>query len=222
MLTLAEVKRNPQITEFIRQTEQVLSSMSYTDHGLRHCELVSDRARTIALAIGLSKEEAEMASIAAFCHDIGNFISRSFHNYFGAMIFHQIFNEVCEPVELAKIMQAMSNHDKRISDVNFANPVSAVVILADKSDVHRSRVTTKGLDRIKQDIHDRVNYATTLSRLKVDKKKKRITLVLEIDTDVVPVMEYFEIFTDRMIFCRRAAKGLDYDFGLVINNFKLL
>ena len=119
-------------------------------------------------------------------------------------------------------MQGLANHDKRTEDVAFASPVSAVAILADKSDVHRSRVTIKSMKEIKSDIHDRVNYATTSSKIAVDKKKKQIILTLKIDTKFVPVIEYFEIFTNRMVFCRKAAEYLGYEFALVINKFKLL
>ncbi len=222
MITLAKVKKHPQILEFINQTETVLAALSYTDHGFRHSNLVATRARAIAKEIGLSKEEEELAAIAGYCHDMANFLSRSYHNYFGALLFQQVFKDEFKPKEIVVIMQAISNHDKKIEDMSFASPVSAVVVLADKSDVHRSRVIAKILEKIKADIHDRVNYATTISRLKVDKKKKRITLTLKIDTNFVPIMEYFEIFTDRMIFCRKAAEHLGYTFGLIINKFRLL
>lgn len=222
MLTLAQVKKNPQIMEMVRQTEEVLSSLSYTDHGLRHADLVSDRARNIAKEVGLNEDERELAAIAAFCHDMGNFLSRTFHNYLGALLFHQIFQNDFKAKNLMAIMEAISNHDKEAEKISLTNPVSAIVILADKSDVHRNRVLEKSVDLIKQDIHDRVNYATTESHLKIDKKKKIITLTLKIDTNFVPIMEYFEIFTERMVFCRKAAQSLNYNFGLVINNIKLL
>jgi len=222
MITLAKVKKNAQISEFIRQTENVLSALSFTDHGFRHTNLVANRARKIAKEIGLKKEEEEMSAVAGYCHDMGNFLSRTFHNYFGALLFYQVFQNSFSSQELVTIMQAISNHDKRTEDIVFVSPVSAVVVLADKSDVHRSRVLAKDIKQIKADIHDRVNYATKLSRLKIDKKKKRITLILKIDTNFVPIMEYFEIFTGRMVFCRRAAESLGYGFGLVINNFRLL
>ncbi|HHE76609.1 MAG TPA: HD domain-containing protein, partial [Candidatus Parcubacteria bacterium] len=195
---------------------------SYTDHGLRHSNLVALRARTIARKIGLNKKEEEMAAIAGFCHDMGNFLSRSFHNYFGAILFHQVFQNSFQVRELAVIMEAISNHDKRMEDMVFTSPVSAIVVLADKSDVHRSRVIAKNIKEIKTDIHDRVNYATRESKITVNEKKKRITLTLRIDTNFVPIMEYFEIFTDRMVFCRRAAESLGYSFGLIINKFRLL
>ena len=222
MLTLAEVKNNSQISEFIRQTEKVLAALSYTDHGFRHTNLVASRARKVAQAIGLNKEEEEMAAIAGYCHDMGNFLSRSFHNYFGALLFHQVFQNDFNPYELATIMQAISNHDKRMEDMTFVGPVSAIVVLADKSDVHRSRVIVKDIKKIKADIHDRVNYATRASSLSVDKGRKRISLTLRIDTNFVPIMEYFEIFTNRMVFCRKAAESLGYNFSLIINKFRLL
>lgn len=220
MITLSQVKKHPQILEFIKQTESALVALSYTDHGFRHSNLVADRARTIAKEIGIAKRQGELAAIAGFCHDMGNFLSRPYHNYLAPLMFQQIFYNQFEPREMAEIMQAIANHDKE--GMNFTNAVSAVVVLADKSDVHRSRVSVKNIEQIKTDIHDRVNYATKESHLKIDKAKKRITLTLKIDTNFVPIMEYFEIFTERMVFCRKAAEYLKYDFGLVINNFKLL
>jgi len=222
MITLARVKKNPQILEFIKQTESVLSALSFTDHGLRHSNLVAGRARIIAKEIGLTEKEKELAAIAGFCHDMANFLSRDYHNYFAAFLFHQVFKDDFVAKELVTIMQALANHDKKIEDIAFGSPISAVTVLADKSDVHRSRVTVRKIEEIKADIHDRVNYATRSTRLKIDKKKKRITLILRIDTNFVPIMEYFEIFTDRMVFCRKAAEYLGYNFGLVINKFRLL
>lgn len=222
MINLAKVKNNLQILEFINQTEKVLADLSFTDHGLRHSNIVAERAKIIANKIGLDKRQGELAAIAGFCHDMANFISRTYHNYFAALLFHSTFQNDFSPRELTDIMQAIANHDKRTEDIAFASPVSAIVILADKSDVHRDRVLVKTMEKIKADIHDRVNYATKENYLRVDKKKKRITLTLKIDTNFVPVMEYFEIFTQRMVYCREAAKYLKYDFGLVINNFKLL
>ncbi len=222
MITLDQIKKNPQVIEFIKQTEMVLSALNFTDHGLRHTEIVSERAKKIAKDIGLSEKDQELSGIVGFCHDMGNFISRSYHNYFASLLFHQIFKDEMEVEDLAVVMQGLANHDKRKEDIAFTSPVSAVAILADKSDVHRSRVTVTKIEDIKSDIHDRVNYATTSSDIKVDKSKKRIILTLRIDTNFVPVIEYFEIFTSRMVFCRKAAEYLGYEFGLVINKFKLL
>jgi len=220
MINLSQIKKHPQVLEFIKQTESALVALSYTDHGFRHSNLVADRARTIAKEIGISQRDGELAAIAGFCHDMGNFLSRTYHNYLAPLMFQQIFCNQFEPREMAEIMQAIANHDKE--EMNFTSIISAVVVLADKSDVHRSRVSVKNLEQIKTDIHDRVNYATKESRLKIDKVKKRITLTLKIDTNFVPIVEYFEIFTERMVFCRKAAEYLKYNFGLVINNFKLL
>lgn len=221
MITLSEVRKNSQIEEFIKQSAISLTYSGYTDHGLDHLNLVSDRARNIAKEIGLSQEEQELAAIAAFCHDMGNFLSRTNHHYFGALLFHQVFQNDFSAQEIALIMQAISNHDKK-AEMTFSNIISAILVLADKSDIRRSRVTVKNMDKIKTDIHDRVNYATNFSKLGVNKKQKTISLVLQIDTGFVPVIEYFEIFTDRMTYCREAAQYLGYKFGLVINNFKLL
>jgi len=220
MITLEDVKKNPQILEFINQTEEAMQALSYTNHGLRHSNIVADRAMQIAKQIGLEEREAELAGIAGFCHDMGNFMTRSLHHHFGALLFGQVFIDKFDPRELSLVMQAISNHDKE--EMNFTHTISAILVLADKSDVDRSRVTSTEMKHIKADIHDRVNYATRESMIKVDKEKKRITLTLKIDTNFCPVIEYFEIFTERMVFCRKAARFLGYDFGLVINKFRLL
>ncbi len=220
MITLEDVKKNPQILEFINQTEKAMEALSYTNHGTRHANIVSDRAIQIAKAIGLSEREVELAGIAGFCHDMGNFMTRALHHHFGAILFGQVFGAIADPKELSIIMQAISNHDK--DEMNFVHQISAILVLADKSDVDRSRVTKQDTDHFKNDIHDRVNYATQDSNIEIDTAEKRITLTLKIDTHFCPVMEYFEIFTERMVFCRKAAQFLGYDFGLVINKFKLL
>jgi len=220
MITLKDVKNNPQILEFINQTEDAMQALEYTNHGLRHSEVVSQRAIQLGKNTGLADREVELAGIAGFCHDMGNFMTRTFHHFFGAVLFSQVFLGKFDPKELAVIMQAISNHDKE--EMNFTHAVSAILVLADKSDVDRSRVTSTDMNHIKNDIHDRVNYATRESKLKVDKLKKKITLTLKIDTNFCPVIEYFEIFTERMVFCRKAAQFLGCDFGLVINKFRLL
>lgn len=217
---LANVKSNPLILEFIRESEASLRALSFTEHGFRHATLVSDRARNIAQDMGFSAKEAELAAIAGFCHDMGNFVGRTDHHYWGSILFSQIFSSEFSPADLARIMQAIANHDKE--DMRFTNPTSALVVLADKSDVSRKRVFADQINDIETDIHDRVNYATTDARLKVNKNSKKIILTIKIDTKFVPIMEYFEIFTGRMTYCRTAAEFLGYEFGLTINNFKLL
>lgn len=219
-ITLQDVKNNPSVLAFIHETEIALKEMEYTEHGLRHANLVSDRARTIAKEVGLSEREQELAAIAAFCHDMGNFMGRTQHHYWGGLLFHQVFQGQMPPNELVMISQAIANHDKE--EMKFTHKISAVVVLADKSDVHRSRVYPKPLAEIQKDPHDRVNYAVTFSKLGLEKKEKRVVLELKTDTKIAPVMEYFELFIERMSYCRKAAVYLGWEFGLVINKFKLL
>lgn len=220
MLTFKEIKNHLQVLEFINQTEISMEALGYTEHGLRHANLVSRRARTLAKEIGLSERGQEITAIAGFCHDMGNFLGRSNHHYWGALLFHQVFQNDFSPKELSWIMQAIVNHDKYT--MKLTNPISAIVVIADKSDVNRSRVNVSSLDELKVDIHDRVNYAATKSDLKVNRSKKQIILTIKIDRKYVPIMEYFEIFTERMAYCRQAADYLGYKFNLIINNFKLL
>lgn len=220
MLTLSQVINHPQIKEFLKQTALSLAALAYTEHSFRHADLVGKRALSLAAKIGLVQRQQELAGIAGYCHDMGNFLGRTQHHYWGALLFHQIFQEQLLAKELSLVIQAITNHDKE--EMKLTNKISAIVVLADKSDVHRSRVITRSLEEIKKDIHDRVNYATTRAKLRVDENKKAITLLLRIDTKFVPVMEYFEIFTLRMAYCREAAKFLGYKFNLVINNFRLL
>ena len=220
MLTFEQIKKHPQILEFINQTKITIQALDYTEHGLRHAKLVSREAQNLAKQIGLSERGQELVAIAGFCHDMGNFLGRSQHHYWGALLFHQVFQNDFLPKELTWITQAIVNHDKYT--MKLTNPISAIVVLADKSDVHRSRVTVKSLEKIKADIHDRVNYAVTRSDLKINRPKKQIILTLKIDRKFVPIIEFFEIFTERMAYCRQAANYLGYKFHLVINNFKLL
>lgn len=220
MLNFSQVKNNPYILEFIRQTDVALTAIGHTDHGMRHAQLVADRARNVAREIGLLKKEQELSAMAGFCHDMGNFLSRSGHHIWAALLFGQTFNGKFAPNELTILLQAISNHDRQ--EMEFTNSVSAVTVLADKSDVHRTRVREKDMEKIKKDLHDRVNYAVKDSKLKIDKEKKEIKLVLKVDTKFCPLIEYFEIFTQRMIYCRKAAEYLGYKFGLEINRFKLL
>lgn len=219
-LSLSEVRTNPQILEFIAESDKSLEILGYTDHGLRHVNLVAERARLVAREAGLDARTQELCAIAGFCHDMGNFMGRTQHHYWGGLLFHQVFQEAMPPAELTAVVQAIANHDKE--EMKFSNPVAAVLVVADKSDVERSRVRRQSIKETLEDVHDRVNYGTLKSDLSVDSKAKQITLSLEIDTAFVPVLEYFEIFTERMSYCRRAAKHLGYQFGLVINDFTLL
>lgn len=220
MINLKDVKTNPYILEFIKQTSMALDSIGYTDHGIRHAKLVSKRAQKLAKEIGLSEREQELSGIAGFCHDMGNFFSRENHHYWAALLFSQIFNKEFLPEELSILIQAISNHDR--DEMRFTNAISAITVLADKSDVHRSRVKQVDMANLKTDMHDRVNYAAEKSGLEIDLKNKEIKLILKIDTKFCQIMEFFALFTSRMMYCRQAAEFLGYNFSLEINHFKLL
>ncbi|MFA6322429.1 MAG: HD domain-containing protein [Candidatus Buchananbacteria bacterium] len=220
-LTVEVVKNNLKIKDFTSQTEKYLNALGYTDHGLRHINIVSDRSHSIARKIGLSEHEQELAGIAGYCHDMGNFLGRTQHHYWAALLFSQVFlNEADNPNDVSTIAQAIVSHDK--DELKIVNKITAILIIADKSDVHRSRVRTSKKGGRDMDIHDRVNYAVIDNDLAVDTKKKIIKLKLKLDTKFSAPLEYFEIFTERMTFCRLAAEYLGYKFGLEINDFKLL
>lgn len=218
-LSLKQIKQDPRINAFIDQTDKYLKALGYTDHGRRHLDIVSDRAKMIAKKIGLKDHDQETAAIAAWCHDMGNFLGRTQHHYWAAMLFSQCFINEANPKDVSTISQAIVSHDK--DDLKIVDKVTACVIIADKSDVHRSRVKTKNLAEIKADIHDRVNYAVTDNDLKVDKQKKTITLSLKLDTKFTDIMDYFAIFVERMNYCQKAAAYLGYTFHLKINSTKL-
>lgn len=214
------VKQNEMVLTWLRDSYYITKKMSYTEHGLKHADFVSQRALEIAEAMGLSKHTQDLSMTASLCHDMGNFLSRTYHHYYGSLLFFDIFKGQIDIKDLTVLMQAIANHDKE--DMKLVHPVSAITIIADKSDVRRERVLEKNIQKIKEDIHDRVNYATIENQLVVDKNKKTITLKLKIDTEFCEVMEYFEIFISRMNYCRLSAEYLGYNFSLVINNFKLL
>lgn len=219
-LKFDEVLKDKKINEFIKQSAEVLKVEGFTEHGKKHTLLVAERAKKLAKNIGLDERTQELSAIGGYCHDMGNFMGRTRHHYWGALLFGQLYLDAYDVKDVTAVMQAISNHDK--DEMKFSSAVSAIVVIADKSDVHRKRVLVKDLKKINQDIHDRVNYATTHSELKVNKRKKEIKLVLKIDTKYVSIMEYFEIFMDRMSYCRKAAKYLGYSFGIEINKIKLL
>lgn len=219
MITLNDVKKNPVVETFIRRGNQFLGAMGYTEHGFRHVNLVATIARNILERLNFPPREAELAAIAGYLHDIGNVVSRNNHGISGAVIAYRILSEMgMPPDEVALVISAIANHEEE-----YGHPVSnvaAALILADKSDVHRSRVRNPDLATF--DIHDRVNYAVEHSFLWVKEERRVITLDLTIDIEICPVMEYFEIFLTRMALCRRAANFLKADFELMINGAKLL
>ncbi len=218
-LTYKSIKENQQINGFIKATERYLEDLGFTDHGFRHVNIVADRSKKIAKELGLSIREQELAAIAGYCHDMGNFMGREMHHYWSSLLLSQILLPQTEQtIELAKILQAITNHDT--NNLKADNKIAAALVIADKSDVHRSRVRQKSLRKIKEDIHDRVNYAVNSNDLTINKKTKEIVLKLIIDTTWVDPMDYFQIFIERMTACREAAKLFEYKFVLIINNFR--
>ena len=191
----------------------------YTEHSHRHISIVSQRAGEILEKLGYEERKVELAKIAGYLHDIGNCVNRTDHAHSGAIIAYNILKEMGMPVEeRTEIMMAIGNHDENTGTA--VNEISAAIILADKSDVHRERVTNRNLSTF--DIHDRVNYAVTNADLKIDSKNRKVILDLTIDTKLCPVLDYFEIFMDRTMMSKYAAKYLKIWFELVINDTKLL
>ncbi len=214
LVTLEDVRNNETVRTYIQMANQMLYAMGYTEHGLRHAGLVANNAKRLCLKLGYTERQAELAAIAGFLHDIGNVVNRDHHAQTGALIAFRLLTDMgMPPDEIAIIISAIGNHEEATGyPVNYA---AATVILADKSDVHFSRVQNSHPDQF--DIHDRVNSATQRSRLRVLTKERIIELNLEIDTSVASLMEYFEIFLDRMVMCRRAAEALECQFHLMIN-----
>ncbi|MBW6464525.1 MAG: HD domain-containing protein [Bacillota bacterium] len=218
-INLAEVQDNIEVKTLIQKADDNLGTLGYTEHGFRHCRLTGKAARRVIDELGGDSREAELAGIAGFMHDIGNVMGRREHDVAGAIMALKILQEMGMPLdEAADVAAAIGNHDEEEGRV--VNRITAALILADKSDVHRSRVRNRDISTF--DIHDRVNYAVEESRLNIDPDHKTITLFLRIDTSMSQVMEYFEIFLSRMVMCRRAASFLGARFALIINEVDLL
>ena len=219
VVNLPQVKSHPAVKTFIRLADDYLGELGYTEHGFRHAKIVARDARKLLKGLGYEKREPERAAIAGYLHDMGNFISRAGHPQSGAAISYQILGELGMPYkEIGIVLGAVGNHEEGIGQP--VSPEGAALILADKADVHRSRVRNKDPETF--DIHDRVNYAAESSVLSVDIEKRTLTLELLIDTTLCKIMEYFEIFLERIAMCRRAAEFLDCQFRLVINGTELL
>lgn len=219
MSTLVNIKDNPIIDSFIRNGNQFLGVLGFTDHSYHHLTLVSNIAFSILEKLDYPSRDAELAAIAGYLHDIGNVISRKDHGISGAVIVYPILMGMgMKPDEVAIVLSSIGNHEEQYGQP--VNTVAAALILADKSHVHRSRVRNREIATF--DIHDRVNYAVECSYVKVDIDRRTITMDLTIDIKICPVMEYFEIFLTRMILCRRAAVFLKCNFELIINGSKLL
>lgn len=219
VLEALDMKNNPLVRGFIRQGDRHLAAIGFTDHGPIHVEVVSRLSREILLQLKYPERRAELAAIAGYLHDIGNVIAREGHSQAGALIAWEILGRMEMPQEeIAVICAAIGNHDEGSGQP--VNEVAAALILADKSHVHRNRV--RNHDVATFDIHDRVNYAVEYSIVNIDEQEQLISLEMAIDTDICPVVEYFEIFMTRMLMCRRAADFLGCEFELIINGAKLI
>ena len=219
MVSFEDIKNDSAIKTYIRKADESLIALGFTEHSFAHVGLVAHNCKYILSTLGYSEREQELSQIAAFLHDIGNLVNRVEHSQSGAvMAFRILHNMDMDPAEVAEIVTAIGNHDEGTGKP--VSPVAAALILADKSDVRRSRVRNN--DENSFDIHDRVNYSVKKSELKISEDKKTITLALHVDTYYCSVMDYFEIFMQRMIMCRNAAKALGMIFKLVINDQALI
>lgn len=218
-MTYEEIRRDTAVNVYIAQADASLKALGFTEHSFAHVTKVAEMAGEILEKLNYPLRTVELAKIAGYLHDIGNVVNRVDHSQSGAVMAFRILDRMnFPPEEIATIVTAIGNHDEGTGVP--VNAVSAALFLADKSDVRRSRVR-KTAD-IQVDIHDRVNYSVTESKLEIDPEEKRITLKLTVDTSVSSVMEYFEIFMKRMMLCRNAAERLELTFKLVINGQILL
>lgn len=218
-ITVEDLKKDHEISVYLTRSTEYLGRIGFTEHGKRHATMISDRAYAVLKELDYEERDCELAAIAGYIHDIGNMVNRYNHGGTGAVMAYAILSRLgMPPEEIALVISAIGNHEEERG--NAINQVAAALILADKSDVHRSRVTNK--DFATFEIHDRVNYAADSSHLVIDKELGTISLEIRIDTKICPVMEYFEIFLARMIMSRRAAHFLNCHFKLIINENQLL
>jgi len=218
-LTLDDVKRDREVEAYLTKANEYTGAIGYTEHGFRHATLVSNIAANILRRLDQDERQVQLAAIAGYLHDIGNLVGRVGHEATGALLASRILTRLgMDPIDMAVVMGAIGNHEELTGEA--VSDVCAALIIADKSDVHRTRV--RNTDPATFDIHDRVNYAVEHSFLRVDAPSRSVTLELTIDTRMSQVMEYFEIFLPRMAMCRRAAKWLNCQFRLQVNGTKLL
>ena len=219
MLRFEEIKNDETIRTYIKKADVSLAMLGYTEHSFAHVAKVADTARYILETLGFSAHTVELAQIAGFTHDIGNLVNRSEHSQSGAVMMFRLLDHKDMPAEdIATVVTAIGNHDEGTGVP--VDAVSAALILADKTDVRRSRVRNR--DFATFDIHDRVNYSVEKSEVTIEKESMTITLKLTIDTSISSVMDYFEIFLGRMVMCRKAADFLGLTFRLVINEQQVL
>jgi hypothetical protein len=216
-LTIKDIQKSEEVKVLLQASSDQMDSLGYTEHSFRHCRLVSNKCGEILEMLHEDEHTIELAKIAGYIHDIGNAVNRNYHAISGAILAYNLLLRLgMNYDDAATVMMAVANHDE--GEGVPVNRIAAALILSDKADVHRSRVRNRKLDTF--DIHDRVNYAATKSTLEVVGNKAK--LEIEIDTKICPVMDYFEIFLDRMKLCRNAANFLELTFELYINQSQLL
>ena len=219
MIRIHDIKENQQIRTYIQKADETLEAMGYTEHAFAHVTRAAHFAQKVLLELGYPERMCELAWIAGYMHDIGNVVNRIDHAQSGAlMAFRLLDNMGMDAEEIAMVCSAIGNHDE--STAFPVNPIAAALILADKTDVRRTRVRNQDMSTF--DIHDRVNYAVEKARTELSEDKKSVILTLEIDTGMSPVINYFEIFLDRMLLCRKAAEKLGLQFNLVVNGQQVL
>lgn len=218
MLSFEQVKNNEDIKTYIKKADESLAALGFTEHSFAHVTRVAEVAKYILETKGYSKEDCELAQIAGYLHDIGNLVNRADHAQSGAIMAFRLLDKLGASAEqTAIITTAIGNHDEGTAIA--VNPIAAALILADKTDVRRSRVRNPDITNF--DIHDRVNYSVKKALTKINDEKTQIRLELTVDTEYGTVMDYFEIFIGRMILCRKAAEKLGLTFSLFINGQQL-
>ena len=218
MVTFEDIRNNAEIRTYIEKGNENLGVLGFTKHSIGHATKVSDMAARILEELNYDTRTVELARIAGYMHDIGNCVNRTDHAHSGAIMAMTILQSMgMDAKEIAVVIAAIGNHDEKTGTA--VDAVSAALILADKTDVRRNRV--RGRDRTKFDIHDRVNFAAISSVLQMDREKRQITLDIQLDDEICSVLDYFEIFLERMIMCRRAAERLDCKFKLIANGNKM-
>ena len=219
MVTYDQIKNDEAVKAYITAADESLRALGYTEHSFSHVQRVALTAAYILESLGYDKHTVELAKVAGVLHDIGNLVNRTEHSQSGAvMAFRILDHKGMAPADIATVVTAIGNHDEGTGVP--VNAVAAALIIADKSDVRRSRVRNN--DFATFDIHDRVNYSVTSSALNVNADEKWILLDLVIDTDISPVMDYFEIFLGRMVMCRRASDMLGLEFRMTINSQRII
>lgn len=213
-----QIRENEEVNLLIEKGNETLNELGYTEHSRKHASKTAETAGRILKELGYGKHKIELAKIAGYMHDIGNSINRVDHAHSGAILAYQILKDGDLPLKDSLIVAtAIGHHDEETGTA--VDPVSAALILADKTDVRRNRVQNR--NKATFDIHDRVNYAALSSKLIIQKEKRIIQMELELDDSICTVMDYFEIFLKRMIMCRRAAERLNCKFKLIANGSKL-